>query len=414
MLQSQSLILDRLVARFFLLYLAELIIAGPVGFLIWGIHIRFILIIILIGLSLLSFFSVKISIKEFSVLVLFSTIFFMWSILIPSLRSIDIIDGISEGRALFAMFLIIPISNAFRYYGQDFIFNFSSYLVGIVAIAVSTCWISAVYFNNYLPAELLFNYLDTGIGGGIFIGGLADGSYRVTFIACMFFPFVIFAKKNSRFFIGWAVLMTIASVSTGTRAFLIGTIFAIVITVWVDRKKYIKNLIFYILVIIVFLSCLVYYDEFGGSRVLTFTDEFSSDSPRQTQFFSLMELWENNLFFGAGFGSVASEIRGGYSYELTYVALLAKTGIIGIGLLCVLLIKLFTNIPAGTARFNAFMILLLFLFITSTNPYLINLFGITLAAFFVTLAWNLKTDLNKRSHGTISAHIGNTSYQADG
>jgi len=347
-------------------------------------------------MSLFSLISGKITSKELKVLTVFSTIFLIWSILIPIFKNSNLIDAVSEGRSLFIMFLIIPISKALLYFGTKFIVNFISYLLGIVAIAVFTCWICSTYFNNYLPAELLFNYLDTGIGAGLYIGPMPDGSYRVMFITCIFFPFVILAQKNSRFFWGWAVLMMAGVIGSGTRAIFIGAIFAIVVIVWGHRKKHFKQLVFCICVTTILLYFQVYYNNFSETRLLDLSDELNSDSVRQIQLFSLMELWKNNIIFGAGFGAVAGDVREGYSYELTYVALLAKIGIIGMGLLCVSFSVLFANIPTKTARFNAFMIGLLFLFLTSTNPYLINLFGLTLLAFLVVLAWNSKADLSKQ------------------
>ena len=400
MRKSSYTIWDRSLAWLFLVYLLELILTGPIGIVIWDTRIRFVIIFLLFGMSLVSLVSGKITNKELKVLTVFSTIFLIWSILIPIFKNGNLIDAVSEGRSLFIMFLIIPISRALLYFGTKFIVNFISYLVGIVAIAVFTCWICSTYFNNYLPAELLFNYLDTGIGAGLYIGPMPDGSYRVMFITSIFFPFVILAQKNSRYFWGWAGLMMAGVIASGTRAIFIGAIFAIVVIVWNHRKKYLKQPVFYMCIIIGLLYCQFYYDNFSNTRFLDLSDEFDSDSIRLIQLSSLMELWKNNIIFGAGFGAVASEVREGYSYELTYVALLAKIGIIGMGLLCVLFIVIFANIPTKTARFNVFMIGLLFLFVTSTNPYLINLFGLTLLSFLVVLAWNSKADLSKRSHGS--------------
>jgi hypothetical protein len=107
------------------------------------------------------------------------------------------------------------------------------------------------------------------------------------------------------------------------------------------------------------------------------------------QFFSLMSLFWQYPVFGAGFGASAAVIRSfeaPYSYELTYVALLAKLGIVGSGILVVAIggwtVRLMRKSPNWTSIAT---LLIAFLFMTATNPYLINSVGMTIVAMMIVV-----------------------------
>ena len=129
---------------------------------------------------------------------------------------------------------------------------------------------------------------------------------------------------------------------------------------------------------------------FAHIRVFDVKEEFLNGSPRLEQFYSLFKLFLEYPLFGSGFGSNADIIRSReafYSYELTYIALIAKIGIIGSFLLGYLLYQLIkkTFIKFKTERALYALSFLIFIFITSTNPYLLNFYGLTIISLWISL-----------------------------
>jgi len=129
-----------------------------------------------------------------------------------------------------------------------------------------------------------------------------------------------------------------------------------------------------------------------GIRLFEVASEFDSDSARFEQFFSLLRLFSDYPFLGAGFGAHADVLRSDvtpYSYELTYVALLAKLGSLGFISLVILLFFL-VSIALHRFRGKSFEIIAItftFLFVTSTNPYLINFVGIAIVSVLIAIVF---------------------------
>jgi hypothetical protein len=133
----------------------------------------------------------------------------------------------------------------------------------------------------------------------------------------------------------------------------------------------------------------VYVSNLQGLRVFEFSSELESSSSRFVQYFSLVSLFWQHPVFGAGFGASAAIIRSfeaPYSYELTYVALFAKLGMVGSAILVVALggwvVRLTRN---SHNRTSIATLIIAFLFMTATNPYLINSVGITIVAMMIVV-----------------------------
>ncbi|MCF6236227.1 MAG: hypothetical protein L3J70_07630 [Gammaproteobacteria bacterium] len=106
------------------------------------------------------------------------------------------------------------------------------------------------------------------------------------------------------------------------------------------------------------------------------------ESLRAEQFFALLDAWQKNPFFGAGHGASASasirSIDMPWAYELSYVALLFQTGLIGFLFYSVGVIWIFwmsLKIMHSDHWLNVYMLpvfvgTVCFLIANATNPYL--------------------------------------------
>jgi len=135
--------------------------------------------------------------------------------------------------------------------------------------------------------------------------------------------------------------------------------------------------------------------EFENLRIFDIQSEFESQSARSLQASSLIGSWQESPIFGKGFGASADLVRrdaAHFSYELTYVALLMKVGLLGYIVMLMLLsyfvkhfqsLKFVVGKQLGMAKIGLILLFLL----TFTNPYLFTIHGLILLIGLV-LTWN--------------------------
>jgi hypothetical protein len=117
----------------------------------------------------------------------------------------------------------------------------------------------------------------------------------------------------------------------------------------------------------------------GGSLI---SGGGASESVRAEQFFALLDGWQQNPLFGAGHGaSAVGSLRDAempWAYELSYVALLFQTGLVGFSIYCSGVIWIFWmgfKIIRSSHWLGFYMLPVLvgtfcFLIANATNPYL--------------------------------------------
>ena len=406
----RTLFIDGLQMRFYcqfipyilIIYLCEIILGGAAGFQMYGISIRKVLLFILIAVSFFRLIIYPIIYSwQLYLLTFIMFVVIVWGGVVPLFRGVDLSQSLAEILPLSVFFLIIPVLDSLHLKGTQLYLKVANYCVAAVATVVIVAWVSATFFMS--PSFALFVKLFfwgvTGNDLGYFIGPMPDGSYRVMWISCIFFPLMIAYKNFDKINFKWTAFYLTAIYASGTRAFLYASFFLICYSY---IRQYKKNIWYFLpstfcLVAIIFFTS----DFFNEIRLFNVSSEFDSDSARGEQLLSLLNLFSENLFFGAGFGSHAEVIRSidaPYSYELTYIALLAKLGVLGSGLVIVILTMMACKAllrPLPNMG-QCLVIAIAFLFITSTNPYLLNLVGVTVTVFMVAffLSCNLNT-LNK-------------------
>ena len=266
--------------------------------------------------------------------------------------------------------------------------DFLNFCVAVIGCVVILSWAMASFFAAPEIAFIIkvFYLTVSGSDFGMYIGPMPDGSFRVMWISCIFFPFMLIYKNFDRVNIPWTIFYSIAIYATGTRIFIIVGILIIFMQLLKKRLFLAITILFILLSLTVWISS--YIDNF---RLFQLAEDFSEASPRLKQFYSLIDLFYQHPFWGAGFGANADVIRSylaPFSYELTYVALLAKIGIIGAIFLLIAFLALIIKIILlhKNYRLNIILIVASFIFITASNPYLINLVGMFILSLIIAVS----------------------------
>lgn len=104
-----------------------------------------------------------------------------------------------------------------------------------------------------------------------------------------------------------------------------------------NLKKFLMPAMFFFLILFLFVGYLALDND---NLVAEFQSSFEFDNPeaesnylRKEQYNALIDGWEENIFFGAGLGAAAKgsirDANSPWAYELSYIALLFQTGLIG-------------------------------------------------------------------------------------
>jgi hypothetical protein len=236
---------------------------------------------------------------------------------------------------------------------------------------------------------------------GVYIGPLDDGSFRVMLINFIMFPLMLCYHNWEETDFRWSAFYALAIFATGTRAFL--GVWALIVGISMLRKR---PMLAVPLLVIVIGVAFTYMGSMQRLRVFEVGSELSATSARYLQYFSLMQLFWQYPVFGAGLGANAVVIRSvdaPYSYELTYVALLAKLGVVGSGIVVAVLLAWTSRLMRRSRNWMSILSLIAAIFLmTSTNPYLINLVGMTVMAVIVALG----------AQGSGRSHSGGTALPA--
>ncbi|MBU0540825.1 MAG: O-antigen ligase family protein [Gammaproteobacteria bacterium] len=373
-----------------LMFFTDIVFGGSLGFIISGVSLRKLLTLALIGIFLASLLMNPL-LKRWQLLLLVSltSVTLVWGVFIPTLRGIDLNYSIAESSPLLGLLLVFPLVQAFNQRGVSRYLDFINLCMAIVSFIIIVVWILANYLDlpEYALGLKLFYMIVSGDDFGTYIGPMPDGSFRVMWITCLLLPFLLMYKNIHSFSLGWSVFYILTIYATGTRSFLYAALFVLSILLFRHRR-----ILFALLAPVAIIVILVGSQRLEGIRLFEVASEFDSDSARFEQFFSLLRLFSDYPFLGAGFGAHADVLRSDvapYSYELTYVALLAKLGSLGFISLVILLFFL-VSIALHRFRGKSLEILAItfsFLFVTSTNPYLINFVGITIVSVLIAIVF---------------------------
>lgn len=265
---------------------------------------------------------------------------------------------------------------------------------------ISFFWLSGLAFN--IDNSWIFEMFNDP-GGSQIILGAENSSGRFYFqntvlLLLSSFIFTIESKRMSiLYYYLYLFLYAISMLAIGSRGIAIGCSILLLLSFsarnirLLSSKKILTLFISvsFLSVLIIFISPLVsdfvYSSRFFDSNVSSLSD---SDITRFEQFNFLFHEFEQQPILGHGLGYyVSGYIRSEsnpYAYELFFVALLMKIGILGSLLFIVSLLILFIPILYGKNKFtfltktSYIIIMTSIVFMVSTNPVLITPVGFLL------------------------------------
>jgi hypothetical protein len=375
----------------------ELMVGGPFGVQVHGVSIRFLIWAVAIVCSIRWLLADALGARLARRWVLLSAALFLgWGLVVPAFRGGSVANGILEARPLLTSPVVFSAYCGLRHFGTRKFVSILAVVSAIPALAVVIAWSAQVLLADEVPAQLLKWWLSSGSAElpGVYIGPMPDGSYRVMWIAVMFFPFTLLCRSFSRDYALWVVVTGLGAACSGTRA-VIGAWFIVIFVVGFCRRGVASGTLLSGAV----AACLISLSGGSGFRVLTFADLADDDDPRVVQTTALLGEFFKSPLLGCGFGGGPELVRSDvaqFSYEMTYVALLAKLGLFGCFLVGIWLLATlqWTLLLGRAARWVTFAALLCFVIITATNPYLLNLFGIWLSSVLIALlGWNCETSV---------------------
>ena len=371
----------------FLLLIADLVLLGPVGFVVSGLPIRQILYFILIFVFFVEiiWFSEPIpdKILIFSASLLLFIIVF--GFVAPVANSGDLGFALAELRPLFYLFSSLPIYYILKYRGWEraqrvFILASLVVLFVVISVGILSFLSGSRVYSDYL--ERLLKYI-SGSDVGIYVGPMPDGSIRIMWLQVLVFPilFFYFNLKKLRYLISFFILAGV--IFTGTRGLLLGVVFPLFI-------------LFYNKITLKLAASIIGIGVLGSffltQRFIDIGSEFSEDSVRVSQILSLFRLIAEYPFLGSGFGGFADLIRSDtapFSYEVALLAFVAKVGIFAFAIIGLSFI--YVSIRIRRVNDDAFRLLLAsvscVLVLSLTNPFLFTslsmvIFAVYIACFF--------------------------------
>jgi len=280
-------------------------------------------------------------------------------------------------------------------------------VIKVFIYALITITIYSYLYIGYelgLIPRLLYINFDLGQSIGFYDGYMEFSMYSVSSLLYLI-PFCIaglfvwdheFYNKiriSKKLVVIFTILGIIVSVLSGRRALWLVIIFSFIVifllNIIVSNSSKLHNIrklfvfsVFVVLISIISIPLINNYIDLDFHSLINKFD-FQAEYERSSQFKALIDGWKESPLFGNGYGAVASVIRSEetpWAYELQYIDLLFKTGVIGFlvyGLVGIWVVKKTLNI-AKRIKESRMVILpmltgvLAFLVANATNPYLLK------------------------------------------
>jgi len=403
--QSMKVISLKKIEFFLMRFLIfDIIFLGPMGIKIWGsISERH----LLLGLSFAFSVIFLLKRKSFSLIAIYPLLgavfyFLIWGFIIPLLKQGNFSSSVEEIKPVIYFLFIF---SALRLRNTSRIETIRKDLIlwsAILGVIVVTLWFKANFSleTGYAYALKLFYSILGGTSDGLYIGPMPDGSFRIFWISCAIFPWsILLLKRSDKLYFLASIFFLVAAFATGTRAVFYCAVIAFVVNfiTLASLKTKLVGFSACVVLIVVVLSYGLGVTE--TSRIFDIQSVLKPDSARYIQAMSLLESLEGSEIFGSGFGASATVVRSesaSFSYELTYIALLMKTGLLGIiyvtGLLYLIHYSINNSIRHRMIKVSSnssvYVSLLFFFMLTFTNPYLFTIHGLTLFVCLIVAASN--------------------------
>lgn len=372
---------DGAVAWAFLILGGDLIIFGPFGIQVGGLNVRHALWGFVAVLSFGIGWKWRSERRQFGLLaLLLGLLGLIWGVVVPVTRGVDSVSSFREFRPLLAFPVLIAAQAAVRHFGVRTLLRIFTLMSAAPALVISIAWVGRVIFGSNTISSALAQWLASSgeWRSGVFIGPMPNGEYRVMWIVVIFFPLAILASAGNRLWWLWNGIFLFASVASNTRAVFLASLLATAASIASRMRLSLTAIV--VCGMLVGVPLVHFAPE---TRLYDLRDTLEAGDPRMEQALSLFQAWGGSPFLGLGFGGEAELVRSEsarFSYEFTYLALFAKTGLVGsLLILCWAFLQMRSVIRLRpSVRTLALVAVVCFLAVTSTNPYLLNLFGVWL------------------------------------
>lgn len=354
-------------------------------------HNQVIKIIIILGLSLTSIaYSIKNKtfirkeILFWLIIYLISNIFFLS---IGSIKNPNVFIQLGPLKVLWPILYFISIIMLMSV--KKVVINWNKFFF-CVSIVIPLFLILTFYIDN-LPSVItsFFSYTKT------FYAGFTD--YFSPAITSLFFLGSycltrVLSDKKSKIFLVPVFLILWCSFIIGRRALILLILVSpflylfILIVLKKVRGKQLSKILFVLAIMCVLAIGVLSFGSENLRIIQIFSNnEVFENNYRITQFHSLIYAWQDSPIFGAGFGSNAEIVRSTEvlgAYELSYVALLFQSGLIGVFLyislyawMIIKLIKIYDK--TEDSFFISFAVASINIFIANfSNPYIDSFDGL--------------------------------------
>ncbi len=388
-----------------MLFVAEMLLAGPGYWHVAGFPVRRTLVAALTLWMVLmcALGHAQLRSGHIVLIAIIAFVMTLWIVLIPAIRSAQSLgDAVQEG---FPLALLFGGVLTHAYYRDNplawaRVRHTAGLSLGVVAILAIIVWVfgALIVDDPVLVALGFLNYFTLGnenFEPSVYVQQMPDGFFRVMWITSTVLP-VGLLYSLARRQVGASLLFSAALFVSYTRALWLCAAIGIL---WMVLRYLAAGFRFrvnfaLVSVLLLALVAVAGADLARGSEdsvlsraanrlVTTFTDESASD--RVDQVAPLIDTWLSAPVLGLGMGSTAAISRSDvapYLYELTYLALLMKMGVVGVFLLTAIIAALMVRGAAHGARVaHIEASVVAFLLACSTNPYLLNLVGLSLLVF---------------------------------
>lgn len=403
-------------AGLFSVFAVEMLLGGPGFWHVAGIPVRRTLVAALTLWMLLLCAAGYAPLRRGHMLLLWTLALVMtvWIVLIPTLRAAQpLSNAVQEGFPLALLFAGVLAHAYFRDNPLAWARlrrTCGGALATVAAMAI-VVWIvgTFVFEDAVLVAIGFLNYFTWGnesLEPSVYVQQMPDGFFRVMWITSSVLPVGLIYSLAARR--PWAAALFAAALFVSyTRALWLCAALGMA---WVVLRHVAAGSRVRINLAVAGAGLLVMLGLLGADLardsedsvvlraanrlVTTFSDESASE--RVDQVTPLIDAWLSSPVLGLGLGSAASVSRSDvapYLYELTYLALLMKLGVVGVLMFAAIAASLLLRTArSGTRVAHVEASVLAFLLACSTNPYLLNLVGLSLLTFlFIDL------DLTSRS-----------------
>jgi len=328
----------------------------------------------------------------------------LYGIVVAFLRNNNLSYVFDDGKSYF-FFIIGLCIYSLIYYSpnlkQSVIKHFmmASLLAAIVSIMifVVSCFIPAVLYN--MGAWLGQHNLGFA---GIEVNGLPRVFLRAEIYVMTSFFFALgnliaTGKKSFYNSLTLKAIYLFSLVISNTRGIWIATILGILIFWASSNFTFKKILVTFIIIILIFLAPNMFPNV--STKIMSrltssidFTDN-QSNAIRDDQSFYLMEEFKNHPVLGKGFGATLSSgftrsKETPYSFEMSYLELLYKLGIIGFGIFIIGLVWIANTIFKSDPEHRKILLIsfVCFLIVSITNPYIVSSLGMFLISVLYAVA----------------------------